>query len=261
MLNNSTMNYIFKTNKYATWYFDLIDKAKQRKTTSFKERHHIIPRSLGGNNEPNNLVDLTCREHFIAHLLLIRIVQDKDIYRMIHAIIRFTKKVKNSKEYHLLRRYVSTYSKGSYNKSYNKIWARIKLTNEIIYIDKSQFDPNIHLKGIGVQRGGFSNYMFINDGLREKMISKESTIPNGWSKGRLVVPTSSHMKNMTAKRHTVEKDLEHSAKMSGSNHFNFGKPAFTKNRIWVNNSIKSKMIDPNTLDEYLSLGWHKGRLK
>lgn len=36
----------------------------------YKERHHIIPKCMGGNNEKDNLIDLYAREHFIAHKLL-----------------------------------------------------------------------------------------------------------------------------------------------------------------------------------------------
>lgn len=35
-----------------------------------KERHHILPKCLGGTNDPDNLVDLELEEHFIAHKLL-----------------------------------------------------------------------------------------------------------------------------------------------------------------------------------------------
>lgn len=34
------------------------------------ERHHIIPRCLGGTDDEDNLIYLTYREHFIAHKLL-----------------------------------------------------------------------------------------------------------------------------------------------------------------------------------------------
>ena len=34
------------------------------------ERHHILPRSLGGLDNKENLIKLTPREHFIAHLIL-----------------------------------------------------------------------------------------------------------------------------------------------------------------------------------------------
>jgi hypothetical protein len=32
--------------------------------------HHIIPKSLGGSDEETNLIKLTIREHYIAHLIL-----------------------------------------------------------------------------------------------------------------------------------------------------------------------------------------------
>ncbi|ARK07836.1 putative homing endonuclease [Aeromonas phage phiA8-29] len=36
----------------------------------YTELHHIVPRCLGGSDNPENLVRLTAREHFIAHRLL-----------------------------------------------------------------------------------------------------------------------------------------------------------------------------------------------
>jgi hypothetical protein len=53
-------------------YYSIIDK---RKTividdNQYYERHHILPKSLGGLDESNNIVKLSAREHFICHLLL-----------------------------------------------------------------------------------------------------------------------------------------------------------------------------------------------
>ena len=39
----------------------------------YVERHHIKPKSLGGSNAKDNIVRLTAREHFIIHLLLVKI--------------------------------------------------------------------------------------------------------------------------------------------------------------------------------------------
>lgn len=36
----------------------------------YHERHHIVPRCMGGTNSKTNLIDLFAREHFIAHKLL-----------------------------------------------------------------------------------------------------------------------------------------------------------------------------------------------
>jgi hypothetical protein len=56
---------------YYKIYNQLIERAKQRKSVNgYREIHHIIPRSEGGTDESVNLVELTGREHFIAHKLL-----------------------------------------------------------------------------------------------------------------------------------------------------------------------------------------------
>ena len=39
----------------------------------YVERHHITPRSLGGGDEPENLIALTAGDHFFAHLCLAKI--------------------------------------------------------------------------------------------------------------------------------------------------------------------------------------------
>lgn len=44
-----------------------IDKTK---LSGYYELHHIVPRCLGGSDDTSNLVLLTAREHYIAHVLL-----------------------------------------------------------------------------------------------------------------------------------------------------------------------------------------------
>lgn len=56
---------------YALAYQRLIAKACARVCPEgYVERHHILPRSLSGSNDSSNLVCLTAREHFLAHVLL-----------------------------------------------------------------------------------------------------------------------------------------------------------------------------------------------
>jgi hypothetical protein len=56
---------------YISTYHRLIAKAKWRTCPDgYVERHHIMPRALGGSDDSDNLVTLTSREHFIAHMLL-----------------------------------------------------------------------------------------------------------------------------------------------------------------------------------------------
>ena len=48
----------------------IIDRARVRKLEGYGEKHHIIPKCMSGTNQPNNLVKLTAREHFLIHWLL-----------------------------------------------------------------------------------------------------------------------------------------------------------------------------------------------
>jgi len=58
---------------YEKIYQQLIDRALPRTLPGYKERHHIVPKCIGGDNSISNLVYLTAREHFIAHKLLCEI--------------------------------------------------------------------------------------------------------------------------------------------------------------------------------------------
>ena len=46
---------------------------KKTKVGPIYENHHIIPKSVGGSNDKNNLVLLTPKEHYICHKLLVEI--------------------------------------------------------------------------------------------------------------------------------------------------------------------------------------------
>jgi hypothetical protein len=77
---------MFINNKYKTWYFSIIENAKTRPVNGYTERHHIIPRSLGGQDTIENLVSLTAREHFICHLLLSKITEGRNKDKMTAAV-------------------------------------------------------------------------------------------------------------------------------------------------------------------------------
>lgn len=60
---------------YKRVYDELIAKRKlyPLDKNQYGEYHHIIPRCLGGNNDKNNIVKLTAKEHYVAHHLLYKI--------------------------------------------------------------------------------------------------------------------------------------------------------------------------------------------
>lgn len=58
---------------YQRIHDEIIVRAKNRKLIGYGEKHHILPRCLGGDNSKENLVKLTAKEHWIIHLLLVEI--------------------------------------------------------------------------------------------------------------------------------------------------------------------------------------------
>lgn len=81
---------------YLKHYNLLIETRKNRKLdpTGYYEEHHIIPKSMGGDDEKNNLIYLTAREHFIAHWLLWRIHKNKEMAFAFYAMVHMNKKHK-----------------------------------------------------------------------------------------------------------------------------------------------------------------------
>ena len=45
----------FLQNKYTKWYFNIISNVQNRDISGYTEKHHIIPKSLGGSNKQTNL--------------------------------------------------------------------------------------------------------------------------------------------------------------------------------------------------------------
>lgn len=71
---------------YKAIYYKIIENAKKEtengnRYVGYYEKHHIIPKSLGGTNKKENLVKLTAREHFICHWLLVKMYDKGTIER------------------------------------------------------------------------------------------------------------------------------------------------------------------------------------
>jgi len=88
---------------YQKIYDRLIERAKARpRPTSYVERHHIVPKCLGGEDTPENLVYLTAREHLFAHLLLTRFHKgNKGIWNAVFRMSNYSKY--GTKEYAWVR--------------------------------------------------------------------------------------------------------------------------------------------------------------
>lgn len=107
---------IFKENKYTNWYTSICAKSAYRpkiKTDGY-ELHHVIPKSLEGSNDTENLVLLTFKEHYICHLLLCKMLDGKSRYKMAWALSQLTSKhrITNSRQFEVSRKMLSRCARG-----------------------------------------------------------------------------------------------------------------------------------------------------
>lgn len=137
---------------YIKIYNSLVSKAKNRILTDYVEKHHVVPRCMGGCDSDKNIVELTPEEHYIAHLLLVKIYPDHK--GLVWAAIMMTGhnngKRNNNKLYGWLRRKFQEVSKdrtGNKNGSYGTIWINLVGTTKNRKIDKEQPIPNGWKKG------------------------------------------------------------------------------------------------------------------
>jgi hypothetical protein len=101
---------------YQRHYDQLIANAKKRDDVSgYTEKHHILPKSLGGSNAKNNIVTLTGREHFLAHMLLAKI-HGKGLWQAARMMQNKSKvqggRRSNSRLYEMAKREWAAYRKG-----------------------------------------------------------------------------------------------------------------------------------------------------
>lgn len=146
---------------YEKIYKLLIEYRKQNKPTGYVENHHILMKSMGGDDDADNLVLLTGREHYIAHLLLHKIHSRRETA---YALWMMQCKSKHND--------CKPYIKNS--RMYE--WARIEFKKYISNQSKLR---------IGNKSSSYGTMWICNIQLKEnKKIKKDAEIPVGWVVGR-----------------------------------------------------------------------------
>lgn len=104
---------------YQKIYNNLIDRANSRIVEDYVEKHHIVPRCLGGTDSKENIVNLYPEEHYLAHLLLCKL--NKGNSKLLYAAMNMTSGAminngkRNNKAYGWLRRQYAESMSGDNN--------------------------------------------------------------------------------------------------------------------------------------------------
>lgn len=198
---------------YRSIYDQLINKAKNRKITGiYTESHHIVPRCHGGDNSKHNLVDLTAREHFIAHLLLAHIYGGS-LWHAAHMMSNMRKY--NSKDY---------------------AWLRERHSREM---SKTLLGKKVTFETREKQRATFR---------RKKEERERLGIPH-WHKGTKRTPEQIERQVIARRASGYVVSSEHrkkiSEKLSGSNNPMWGKTHDETARKIISEANKQKVICPH----------------
>ena len=93
---------------YTNIYNAIVNNAKNNQPAEYRERHHIIPKCMGGSNSKKNLVTLTSREHFLCHWLLCKIYPDNFKLRAAFAkmleVTKNNQRIVSSKHFDIVKR-------------------------------------------------------------------------------------------------------------------------------------------------------------
>lgn len=153
---------IFLDNKYTNLYFKIIKSALKNYyiNDGYFEQHHILPKSLNGSDNKNNIIKLTPRQHFICHYLLTKMFDLTD-YRYKKMIIAFNMMISGSS---IMNRYINS-----------NLYKKTKL----------QYANVISELQSGTKNSQFGKIWITNPLIKEnKSINKTDTIPSGWFTGR-----------------------------------------------------------------------------
>ena len=118
---------------YAKHYNRLVEKARVRELTGYTEKHHILPRCMGGTDESTNLVNLTPEEHYVAHQLLVKMYPEES--GLVFAAIMMTAQRPSNKLYGWIKRRMSTVAsrkQGIDHQCYRRKWITDGVKNRTI---------------------------------------------------------------------------------------------------------------------------------
>lgn len=133
-----------------------------KKGSVYCEEHHIIPKCLNGDNSKSNLVNLTAKEHFVAHRLLWKWLKHPKLFDAIFYMANVfinNKKIKiSSRLYETLRKEISLKrSKCPVRESGKYKWCHNVKTGKNRLILKTDSLPDGHEYGMKLSKAGLES--------------------------------------------------------------------------------------------------------
>lgn len=164
---------MYLNNKYTICYYNIINQAKSRTTLSkYTELHHIVPKSMGGTNKKDNLVNLTAREHFLCHKLLTKMTEGTNKRKMLYALGKFIQsnphqqRILTATQYEAAKRALSLARIGQKHsdEAKAKMSEKAKLRPKRTYPNRGPRTPESRLKNSLSMKKLYQNKEYIHKG-------------------------------------------------------------------------------------------------
>jgi len=160
---------IFIDNKYTKIYYRIINRAIERNHIKQRhdgyQRHHIVPRCIGGTDSDTNLVVLTFKEHRVCHCLLIKMQLTKNAeIKMRHAYGFFNKS--------------SRYNGPRYKSGKDNIFATPRIVEQVrqrMITDNPMKDPEVVKQCIATRKANRA----AKDNITPRILKDKFITPNG----------------------------------------------------------------------------------
>lgn len=207
---------------YEKMYENLIETRNNRilDEKEYYEKHHIIPKCLGGSDKKENLIHLTAKEHFIAHHLLYKCAKDKnEQIKLGYAIIflcygneKQTKKKITARQYEIAKKILSNNMKGTcyakglkhgpvpeerkirISKALKSVPKTLEHGKNISLGMKNKIYPEERRQNIANSIIGTSIYLNLETNERKRFLKDQQ--PEGWIKYKIVSNNTDKIKTV-----------------------------------------------------------------
>lgn len=234
-----------KSEHYMNRYINFIKSIQNKgeRELDYCEHHHIVPRSFINNN--NYTIELTSREHFIAHYILTKCFNGNCRRNMIFAFKFFINPRKNNRRNYTVSSRVYEYSR-RIRSEYERNKVVSEETRKKMSENHADFSGDKHPmygKGYLLKEEKNGRYgiklKYINNGVKNKMVrynEVDNYLNNGWKLGMLKKKSNNMTRNNKGNRN----------------------PAYgTK---LMNNGLINKRIKIDEVESYCNIGWKLGML-
>lgn len=246
---------LFNQSKYTRWYYAIIQKRAITDRRRKGEIHHILPQSLGGGDEPENLVKLSGHDHAWCHWLLTKMTEGEDRAKMIYAFNMmgvFGEHMEREKSYAIVRAYEK--NRLEWSKTHSDLMKEQFANGRIAWNKGLDMSDDPRCKG-GRKNKGKKLAPEVAEAKRLRQIGRKQSAETREKRRQSMTgfvrgpQSEDHRRSISLSSKGHKKSASHGANVAAAN----------IGRVIINKDGVEKRVKGEELQLWLESGWLKGR--